>query len=161
MSDFIAAAAEGEYTVVDEALLAGERPDSRDDCGRTALHWAAQEGHIEIVRRLIAARAGVNERDDVGFTVLDLAVGEDHEDVVRELLMAGASPNLRNELSSNFTALHVASSWNRLGVAKLLVELGNADVNAVDDEGNTPLRYARDGGFESLAQYLIRHGADA
>lgn len=68
------------------------------------------------------------------------------------------------------TALHWAASyydWDELKtrLAVLLVEAG-ADVNAIDDEGKTPLMYAvkevglwRDTALESVG-FLVSHGAD-
>ena len=68
------------------------------------------------------------------------------------------------------TALHWAASyyeWDELKtrLAALLVEAG-ADVNAIDDEGKTPLMYAvkevglwRDTALESVG-FLVSHGAD-
>ena len=36
-----------------------------DECGYTALHYAAENGHTDIVRALLAAGAGINK---VGFS---------------------------------------------------------------------------------------------
>ena len=32
-----------------------------DECGYTALHYAAENGHTDIVKALLAAKAGINK----------------------------------------------------------------------------------------------------
>jgi len=62
------------------------------------------------------------------------------------------------------TALHDSAKRNRVESVKLLVKNG-ADINAIDNEGNTPLHIAAGGYFLRLdpleaVQYLIENGAD-
>ena len=161
MSELFEFVKQGDYTSVDHVILKGSSPNVVDDDGRTPLHWAAQEGQLKIAGRLIAAGAEVNPQDKHGFTPLAVAVGEAHEALVRTLLDAGASPNLTIASDSDGTPLHLACSWNRLEIAKALVERAGTDINARTVEGKTPLAYALDGQFEELSKYLIAHGAIA
>ena len=52
-------------------LLSGTKDvDFIDECGYTALHYAAENGHTDIVKALLAAGAGINK---VGFLYPNLS----------------------------------------------------------------------------------------
>ena len=55
--------------------------------------------------------------------------------------------------------LHVASTRDRKGVAKLLLERG-ADPNMSNDCGHTPLTHAAITGHTDIAKLLLEGGAD-
>ncbi|KAJ1468742.1 ankyrin repeat-containing domain protein [Baffinella frigidus] len=57
-------------------------------------------------------------------------------------------------------ALHHAAKMDNLAPVEMLVECG-ADVNAMTDDGSTPLCAALWRNAGDTVQYLIRHGADA
>ena len=57
------------------------------------------------------------------------------------------------------TGLHIASVWGSLETAALLLS-ANADVNAQDIAGVTPLHRAAEGSHHELAQLLVDSGAD-
>ena len=63
---------------------------------------------------------------------------------------------------SYMTALHFAMLHKLFAVVKFLVEDCKVDVNCVSSstKGGTPLHMAYGIGEESIAQYLIKHGAD-
>ena len=63
---------------------------------------------------------------------------------------------------SDMAALHLAMLHKLFAVVKFLVEDCKVDVNCVSSavEGGTPLHMAYGIGEESIAQYLINHGAD-
>ncbi len=42
---------------------------------------------------------------------------------------------------------------------KLLTEIEGVELNLQDNEGRTPLSFAKDGGFTKIVDYLIQRGA--
>jgi ankyrin repeat protein len=77
--------------------------------------------------------------------------------MIKFLISKGADINKGPE-----TPLHQAVSWWELDMAKLLLEAG-ADVNARDEQGNTPLQRAVDEGWRGgleVAELLVSKGAD-
>ena len=58
----------------------------RDNCGWSALHYAALEGHCEVVRVLCNAAARPSCTDNEGRAPLMLAAQEGHTQLVRELV---------------------------------------------------------------------------
>ncbi len=67
--------------------------------------------------------------------------------------------NVNKRLDLNRIALHLATIKGDLNSVISLLEL-NADVNALDDGGNTPLHYAAHFGHELIANALINKGAN-
>ena len=65
-----------------------------------------------------------------------------HWVVVQVLLNRGSRPNWREANPRRWTALHFAAKFNRVRVARVLLNRG-AFVNARDTSGRTPLRVAR------------------
>lgn len=84
---------------------------------------------------------------------------------VRALLDAGADPNADRASYGHMTALHRAALYNRLDVAKLLIERG-ADVNHLAHTDfpkgvdGTPLHFAACAGASAIVQLLLERGAD-
>src|SRR6266705_210455 len=147
----------GNVSAVARMLRQGGNPNEKDEKNWTPLHWASQEGHLEIVRCLIESCADVNAADNLGFTPLVIAAGHGHGSVVRELLRAGADANKRVRSNANGTALHLACSWGRVRVVKILVESSDVEINARDKSKKTALGYAVDAGERKLATYLKKH----
>jgi ankyrin repeat protein len=90
--------------------------------------------------------------------------------LMRELLKAGADPMLPNANKS--TPLMAAAGFGTsdpleeagtedeaLEAVKMLLDLG-ADVNAVDDKGDTAMHGAAYGNFPTIVQLLADRGAD-
>lgn len=67
--------------------------------------------------------------------------------------------NINMKIPSGITVLHLASSMNRLDIAKYLVENG-ADINARTDNGFTPLHWAARHDSAEIASLLLKNGAD-
>ena len=72
--------------------------------------------------------------------------------VARQVDVNGAQPD-------GATALHWASYWDALDMARVLIDAG-ADVNAANDYGVTPLALACDNGAAPMVIRLLEAGAD-
>jgi ankyrin repeat protein len=103
----------------------------------TALMRAAFSGDLELVKLLLAHGADPH------------IVSKDNETT----LMAAAGTGFINGYQKSRTPAE------RLGVVKLLVELGE-DVNAADNYGITPLMVAANLGELPIVQFLMDQGAD-
>jgi len=88
-----------------------------------------------------------------------LAVSFDDSATLSAMLDAGVSVELADD--SGFTLLDSAIIANRVDVARLLIARG-ANVNAVDQNGMTPLLYAAsiDYGDSAMIDLLVKSGAD-
>ena len=77
---------------------------------------------------------------------------------VRSLLQRGANVNMRGEARA--TPLHAAAYYGRGEIAELLISYG-ADINAADDNGNTPLLISHTTPGESNPiRVLLKHGVN-
>ncbi|GMF20546.1 unnamed protein product [Phytophthora lilii] len=163
-----------------KVLLAhGADAEARDPVGSSALHIAAKYGALRVLRVLrgTSLREDVDAADSLGNTALHYAADCAQLEVARELLDMGADANRRNRRLS--APLHMAVSKVRLAMAKLLLEEGQADVDATDHQDNTPLlllaamtssdvdEYVSDSEEEEdeavqlkMAKLLLEHGAD-
>ena len=106
------------------------------------------------------------DRDNVvnGYmSPLHYAVVMNERQIVKVLLDAGADVNLVDEWGK--TPLHeaafgtVRAKQPDAEIPLMLIDAG-ADVNARTDSNNTPLHIAAYAGHNSVAQALLRHGAD-
>lgn len=144
--------------------------------GVTALHRAAggYSANIKILKSLINRGANLELVDNEGETALHWAVTllEPKLEAVEILLQAGAPINAKNKKGE--TALFVAADRSRPDVAKILLKKRagtptsdglaiineEIDVNALDDQGWSPLHIAAYRGNKEIIQILIGGGAD-
>jgi ankyrin repeat protein len=128
------------------------------------LFEAAMVGRKSEVERILAARpAAVNEYSTDGFTALGLAAFFGQYEVAELLLERGANPNLASKNSQRVAPLHSAVAQRdpdkALRMATLLLE-HQADVNAAQHSGWTPLHQASAHGNDSLVAILLQRGAN-
>ena len=125
---------------------------------RTPLYGASCSGHLELSEWLLRHDASLLVSDEGhGRTVL-------HEAVINGLLellqmLLHHKPDLNVQDWEGKTPLHVASGYERPGVARMLLEYG-ADVNAQDKKSITPLHVASEDGNLAVARLLVEHGAN-
>ncbi|MCE2993293.1 MAG: ankyrin repeat domain-containing protein, partial [Candidatus Jidaibacter sp.] len=151
-----------------------------DKYGDTPLHWAIRANHTAVVELLIETGAKVNAVDKYGSSPLHLAALNGNEKVVELLCTHGANPFLQNSKSK--TALDLAqkhtavqkhlekyqTNWNKLfdgaksGNQQAVQEALNAgvNVNAVDNDGCSPLYWAAIDGNMQIVKLLCAHGAN-
>ena len=77
---------------------------------------------------------------------------------MQALLESGADPTMEDH--GNALALHDAASGGHLACARLLLAAAPGTVNAVDDDGDTPLHNAARADQPEMVLLLVSRGAD-
>ena len=133
---------EGDLQRCRALVLAGADLAATNKDGWTALHVAATVEHPAITRLLLESGAPVGAGlKDGGWTPLHVAVARDHVETMKALLDGGADVNAK--ASADFTPLHVAAWYNRLGAATSVLMQHGADPNAKTEKGRTAAELAR------------------
>lgn len=151
------------------------------------VHVAAFWGHLNVVRLLVEAGADINNKKNSGmvvgmglfpesihiarklyklgyqdligcdFTPLLLAIIGRQTEVAKYLINNGADLNIRVIGCNLTTPLHFAAQYS-YELCELLIEKG-AEINAVDDNWKTPLKWAKRAGQDGIVKLLKSHGA--
>ena len=161
---FLLAARRGNLSEVNRLILAGMKPDTRDDQHRTALMLAAAEGRRNVVLRLLLAGANPNARQtgwEHDQTALYHSIHGGHDDVSVMLLLAGADPEGYDYKVPG--ALHWATDFGRPDMVRLLLNLPGGkrvhpDSMAYGDK--TALHEAARLGHREIVDLLLAAGAD-
>lgn len=157
---------EGHIAIVELLLHQAADIDSRGSTDDTPLMLAASKGRTDVVRLLIENGADIGaasaEHYD-GSTAIARALCGEHTATARVLLERGVGANSRYNQYSQSTLLHgvvIYSSWDsQVPNIHLLLEKG-ADLEAKDDDGQTPLAVAVRYDKPPLVGLLLEKGAD-
>ena len=176
-------AAEMDDSVTAAVLLdAGADIEARTDWGATPLEWAAVMGSEQVGDLLlgrgaygynVVTAAGLGKISDVQTMTepnaepvakelisqaLHSAARNGHVETVAYLLEQGGDIDAKGFFGA--TGLHWAAINGYKEMVDFLVERG-ADLTLKDDEFNaTPEGWAEEGGFNSIAEYLHKHGPE-
>jgi ankyrin repeat protein len=141
------ATASGHKDVAEYLISKGADINGIDQNGQTPLHAAAFWASKEICVLLISNDAKINTKDKFGFTPLHAAAGGVDSSDFGLAMMVIAITESEDE----------AKRLN--DISDLLISKG-ADVNAQDNDGNTPLHWASTQGREGVAKLLISNGGN-
>ncbi|WP_265040760.1 ankyrin repeat domain-containing protein [Wolbachia endosymbiont (group A) of Ectemnius continuus] len=120
----------------------------------TLLYLATRDGCKKVVEALISNGADVNTKDMNGLTPLYWAAKIGHKEVVNALIKAGAGVNINAKSKKEQTSLHRAAETGHTGAINALLAKG-ADIDAIDDNGETPLRLAIKNGHTKAVNALL------
>lgn len=129
-----------------------------DHWGRTALYWACARGDLGNIESLLRKGADPNLADSEGRTPLHSQAESANMEAVEVLFQSGADPKATNRRGG--TPLHDFTYWNTCTarILALFVQY-NANIDASDGSGWTPLHWAvRHGNIEMISAFH-QHGA--
>ena len=144
-----------------EAVLAlinefGCDTNVRDSRGNTLLHTACKRGYLTLTKTLIQDfNADVNAQNDHSCTPLQVAAEAGKEDIAIVLINEFSCTTSVKKGWLGRTLLHSACEGGCLNLVRTLIRDHNADVNARDNDNNTPLHLAAQEGKEDIAIALI------
>lgn len=155
------AAQHGHEAALKLFLEKGADVNYRDEkTGWTALMLAALNGHMTAVQILVEFGADTNTLNDIDQTAFEIAATRQKTEVQGFLdERTTARPQIKGQMFIRPSIIEAARSGN-LASVKDLLDLGEIDINARDEDGATPLMYAAMGGHYTIAQLLLQHGAD-
>ncbi|KAK6983585.1 ankyrin repeat and KH domain-containing protein 1 [Biomphalaria glabrata] len=145
--------------VITTLLKNGATLDDKDELGSTALIASVCSNlSVKVLKYLLYKGANVNQRNNDGHSALHRAAANSKRDFVEVLLKHGARVNVKNFFGGR-TPLHLAVG--NLHSVKLLLKK-QANFNAEDDSGNTPLSLAaeRGGDNDDIVDVLISNGSN-
>src|SRR5215510_6002517 len=130
--------------LVETLLGLGANPNAKDHRGDPLIFTALSVGNKPASISLINASADANAHDSIGMSALVFAMSLNQPDIVAALVKAGADINQPSSASDGgqpSPPLFLAIRAGDLAMVQQLIAAG-ANVNAVDQQGSTPLHRA-------------------
>ena len=160
------AAEKGKTELVNLLLDHGGDLNLKDAQGFTVLDYAVNNGQTQLAKTLLskgaASKNNYKSEAEMLVTVTNFALLEAASRTnlaqVKAQLDAGADINSRSRLGKTPLMLAVEYGYGRSDVPQLLIEKG-ANLNAVDNDGNTALMIAIDRNNTEAAQLLLKNKA--
>ncbi|WP_264723490.1 ankyrin repeat domain-containing protein [Wolbachia endosymbiont (group A) of Cheilosia soror] len=123
-----------------------------DQYGWTPLHYAVYYNEPDIVSFLVDKKADIDAQAKDHKTPLHVAAQYNSGSEITGLLL-DKDANIEATVNNGFTVLHEAVYYNKLGIVEFLVQR-DADINAKNGKGETPLEVANRLGRSEIANFL-------
>ncbi|RYP66402.1 hypothetical protein DL771_007811 [Monosporascus sp. 5C6A] len=150
----------GNLRLAESLIYGGANLGSRDNGGRTALHYASMEqSHGPDIMTLLLNAGGkaiMNLGDANGQTALHYAAERDFTDGIHILLDHGVDPRTTDNYGFSPCLWAVVAGQTR--ATDKLLTIG-ADANSTSADGKSALAWAAGLGWSSIAGLLVNHGA--
>jgi tetratricopeptide (TPR) repeat protein len=122
------------------------------------LRAAARRGDVKEMTQLLDDGAAADQGNQDGATPLYAACEEGHVDAAKLLVHRGA--DVHRVDSNNCTLLLVACAYGHIEIAKLLLDSGAvSDLDRADNDGDTPMSCATQGGHTAIVDLLSQYNA--
>ena len=132
--------------------------DEQDENGFSAAMIAAAAGQLEAFKLLLYAGASMKLRNKHGETTLELSETNQNSLELEKLMIKHSLETTHNS-PCHFYPLHHAAQRGDFDYVRVLTSKSSCDVNAIDDDGYTPLMLAAREGHAKLCELLISFGA--
>ncbi|KAI5622063.1 ankyrin repeat domain-containing protein 39, partial [Silurus asotus] len=136
------AALDGNLERVRAFLKKGTDPNTKDQAGYTALHYASRAAHQQVCELLLDYGACANSQTHGGATALHRAAYCGHISIIKLLLEHKADPRLTDDDGS--TPLHKAAEQGHLETCTLLVSSSPILRTIKDKKSRLPLDLSPD-----------------
>ncbi|WP_257264753.1 ankyrin repeat domain-containing protein [Endozoicomonas sp. ONNA2] len=132
--------------------------NAADQQGQTPLHIAVENGHVHCLNQLVSHGANVNATNNLGETPLHMTVKISRIQAYQRFVLDRHFEESSNEarIFTRFTC----KKENDTGCLKALLANSEVNINAIDDEGITPLMIAVLWGESGHLQCLLEAGAN-
>ncbi|KAF0193628.1 MAG: ankyrin repeat-containing protein, partial [bacterium] len=151
------AAGWGQTDTIDALLNAGADINIKSRFGWTALTFATKNSQTSTMQKLLESGADPNTSLIWGLTPLMVAAMEGNVATVKTLILAGVNVNTSMSSTGQTALMFAARAGKKDNVLALIGS--NADINARDLRGSTPLKEAMQGFNTEVFQILINAGA--
>lgn len=148
---FIEAIKENDAMSVRLLLEEGVNVNQRNSAGATPLHRVTSTGNLEIAKMLIENQANAEAKTKNGSTPLHTAVMAPEPSAEMVTLILDQWVNVDEQDNFGKTALHFAAEKGNVEITQILIEDYEADVNIKDNNGNTPIKSAKQAISENKA----------
>ena len=149
----------GNDGVVSLLCQKGASVDAKSKDGKTALFYAALGGQVETMKILLGKGAKIDSVDVMGLTPLWYTRIQSKSEALEFLVENGADLNHKAPDGRNILMQIEKDDRSAEASTKYLISKG-ADVNAVDNYGNSPLIIAARTQKQWIVKYLVEAGAD-
>jgi len=143
----------GDIEQVERHIYWGTDLNSAFPNGRYPIHDAADIGRIILLKELIGNGAQLDVVDSAGRTAIDLAILSGRTQAAEVLVAAGAGYD-----ASQLLLLAAQNDATDRDIVRFLATHG-ANLEATDEQGNTPLIIATSRGNHRLVHHLVEQGA--
>ena len=131
--------------------------NSKDQLGRTPLHWATRGVHLEIIKYLVSKGAEINCKDNMNVIPLHSIAVRGHTEAAKFLILHGADINAIDK--TNNTSLSYALSRNFKEIVSILIE-NKVKIPTIGQYSKDLLHRAASSGYSNLVELMIKKGVD-